>query len=189
MNNPKRSNPAGINGDANVGYRKPSEHGRFKPGQSGNPRGRPMGARNFKTVLKAILRIPVKVTRDGKPRKVSTQEAALLRLREKALSGVTRELLQLILLAQAYNNEELAEARSLSANDETILQIFKARVLSGAAAACDSAEDCGRALEGGQPDKSNSSGEVIERRATKRVRLKRRLRSKAGREAAVNRSK
>src|SRR5687768_11122353 len=29
-----------------VGYGKPPVHSRFKPGQSGNPRGRPKGARN-----------------------------------------------------------------------------------------------------------------------------------------------
>lgn len=29
-----------------VGYGKPSAETRFKPGQSGNPRGRPKGARN-----------------------------------------------------------------------------------------------------------------------------------------------
>ena len=29
-----------------VGYGKPPAHGRFKPGQSGNPRGRPKGAKN-----------------------------------------------------------------------------------------------------------------------------------------------
>ena len=29
-----------------VGYGKPPKHGRFKPGQSGNPKGRPKGSRN-----------------------------------------------------------------------------------------------------------------------------------------------
>ena len=29
-----------------VGNGKPPEHSRFKPGQSGNPRGRPKGAKN-----------------------------------------------------------------------------------------------------------------------------------------------
>ena len=33
-------------GDYEVGYGKPPEHGRFRKGQSGNPRGRPKGARN-----------------------------------------------------------------------------------------------------------------------------------------------
>lgn len=33
-------------GDYEVGYGKPPQHSRFRKGQSGNPRGRPKGARN-----------------------------------------------------------------------------------------------------------------------------------------------
>lgn len=40
---PLKRRPAG---DYEVGYGKPPEHGRFRKGQSGNPRGRPKGARN-----------------------------------------------------------------------------------------------------------------------------------------------
>ena len=80
---------------------------RFKSGQSGYPKGRPKGVRNFKTDVKATLKAPVKLTRDGKPRKVSTQEAMLLRLREKALSGDPRARSAVYRLAQTYNNEEL----------------------------------------------------------------------------------
>ena len=52
--------------------------------------------RNFRTDVQATLKTPVKVTREGKPRKVSTQEAALLRLREKALGGDARALDRLL---------------------------------------------------------------------------------------------
>jgi hypothetical protein len=89
--------------------------------------------RNFKTDVRATLEAPVKVTRDGKPRKLSTQEAALLRLREKALGGDARALDRLLGLAQAYNNEELIAAADLSADDAMLLEIYKSRVLSGAA--------------------------------------------------------
>ena len=111
-------------------------HTRFKPGQSGNPKGRPKD--NFRTDVQATLKAPVKVSRDGKRRKLSTQEAALLRLREKALSGDARALDRLLGLAQVYNNEELtAAAADLSAGDAMLLEIYKARVLSGAAARSD----------------------------------------------------
>ena len=73
--------------------------------------------RNFKTDVQTTLKAPVRVTRDGKPRNVSTQEAMLLRLREKALGGDARALDRLIGFAQAYNNEELTAAASLSADD------------------------------------------------------------------------
>ena len=116
-----------------VGYGRPPTDKRFKPGQSGNPKGRPKGVRNFKTDVEKTLSAPVKVTRDGKPKKVSTQEAALLRLREKALGGDARALDRLLGLAQAYGNEDFGRTTTLTAGDQTLLEIFKARVLSGAA--------------------------------------------------------
>ena len=41
--------------DQRVGYRRPPVRTRFGPGQSGNPRGRPKGARNLSTVVAAAL--------------------------------------------------------------------------------------------------------------------------------------
>src|SRR5262249_33332635 len=140
MSNANKPNRRGDEDAYDVGYGKPPEYTRFKPGQSGNPKGRPKGVRNFETDVKATLKASVKVTRDGRPRKVSTQEAMLLRLREKALSGDARALDRLIGLAQAYNNEQLAAAVSTSTDDEMLLEIFRARVLSGAAARPDPAE-------------------------------------------------
>src|SRR5262245_11040533 len=77
MRKAKKPTYKGAEGDYDVGYGKPPVQSRFKRGQSGNPKGRPKGARNFSTDVKATLKAPVKVTRDGRPRKVSTQEAAL----------------------------------------------------------------------------------------------------------------
>jgi len=177
MNNPRKPSPTGTEDDDDVGYGHTPKHTRFKPGRSGNPGGRPKGARNFKTDVRFTLETPVKVTRDGMPRKVSTQKAMLLRLREKALGGDPRALDRLIHLAQAYNNEETAAAGSLSADDAEILKIFKARVLSGVAVAYDSSEDSEEPVEGSRSNKSSALGESIETAPTKRVRLKQRGRS------------
>jgi hypothetical protein len=145
MSNVKKPNCKGAEGEYAIGYGKPPKHTRFKPGQSGNSKGRPKGVRNFKTDVQTTLKAVVKVTRDGRPSKVSTQEAALLRLREKALGGDARALDRLIALAQAYNNEELTAAASLSADDAMVLEIFKARLASGAAGR----PDPGEGKEGG----------------------------------------
>src|SRR5215813_3238894 len=126
----KRRPPTGEE-NYEVGYGRPPKHTRFAPGHSGNRKGRPKGTRNFQTDLKATLKAPVRITRDGRPRKVSTQEAVLLRLREKALSGDARSLDRLIALAQTYNNEELSSPVSLSIDDTMLLELFTQRVQSG----------------------------------------------------------
>jgi len=41
--------------DYEVGYGKPPRDARFKEGQSGNPRGRPPGLKNLKTLLSEAL--------------------------------------------------------------------------------------------------------------------------------------
>ena len=78
--------------DDEVGYGKPPKKGMFKKGQSGNPKGRPKGVKNFQTELQNVLRSKVTVTVAGKPKSISVVEAALMRLREKALKGDQRAL-------------------------------------------------------------------------------------------------
>jgi hypothetical protein len=67
-------------GDYEVGYGKPPSHTRFVKGQSGNPRGRPPGAKNMKTLLTKALNQLVVVTDNGGRRKVSKREAIVTQL-------------------------------------------------------------------------------------------------------------
>ena len=66
--------------DYEVGYGKPPHHTRFMRGQSGNPRGRPAGAKNMKTLLSKALDELVIVTEDGGRRKVSKRQAIATQL-------------------------------------------------------------------------------------------------------------
>ena len=116
--------------DESIGYGRPPKRTRFKPGQSGNPRGRPKGVRNFKTDLMSALKARVRVTRDGKTKSVSTQEAAILRLTDAAVTkGDLRALERILLLAQTYNDDSLvADAgNDLDSNDEEVLKAFMQR--------------------------------------------------------------
>ncbi len=113
-----------------VGYGKPPKHTQFNKDQSGNPKGRPKGSRNFSTDVKDTLKEPVRLTKGGKRKTVSTQHATLLRLREKALSGDARALDRMIELARTYNDEEIAEeAAKLSLNDAELLEAYEERLL------------------------------------------------------------
>jgi hypothetical protein len=115
-----------------IGYKSPPEDTRFKPGQSGNPKGRPKGAHNFKTDVKATLETTIDLATGGAPKKISTQKAALLRLREKALKGDQRALDRLLSLAQTFNNEPNSSHAALSQDDAKLLEIYRKRILAGA---------------------------------------------------------
>ena len=113
-----------------VGYGNPPTHSRFRPGRSGNPAGRRKGVRNLATDVKRTLMVPVKVKKDGRTRKISTQEGALMRLREKALQGDSRAINRLLDLASRFNNEadEIALTQVLAADDQTILDSYRAEI-------------------------------------------------------------
>jgi hypothetical protein len=111
--------------DYKVGYKKPPLHTRFKKGQSGNPRGRPRGAKNFSTVLNDALNQRVVVTENGRRRMISKRELGIRQLVDKfAMAEVqaTRLLLGLMLererlMAAAPSAERL----SFGAADEKVI--------------------------------------------------------------------
>lgn len=79
-----------MTGDYDIGYGKPPKKGQFKPGQSGNPKGRPKGAKNLKTELLEELTERIEIKESGKARKVSKQRGMIKALTIKALSGDAR---------------------------------------------------------------------------------------------------
>jgi hypothetical protein len=109
-----------------VGYGKPPTHTQYRPGQSGHP-GRRKGVRNLKTDVKRTLAMPVKVKEGGRRRTKSTQEAALMVLRERALNGNTRALDRFLELALRFNNDEAGQAQQLTADDRAILAAYVAQ--------------------------------------------------------------
>ena len=111
-----------------------ASHPGIRSSRRGNPailRAGPGEAATFSTDLKATLEEPIRVTNHGKAQTVSTQQAALMRLREKALGGDVRALDRLLDLARLYNDDdEMAEAATrLSATDAEILEAHDAKVL------------------------------------------------------------
>ena len=123
--------------DGKVGYKRPPTHSRFPKGQSGNPRGRQKGVRNFAVDVKRSLEIPVTLNDKGRPRRVSTQEALVLRLREKALKGDNRALETLLSLARTHNSGEEPDRlgeENTAPEDRAILEAFAEEIRSRPAA-------------------------------------------------------
>ena len=66
------------------------------------------------------------LSENGKSKRVSTQEALILRLREKALKGDARALETLLSLARTHNEDFVGQSqdRSLAVEDQTILDAY-----------------------------------------------------------------
>lgn len=112
-----------------VGYGSPPKHSQFKPGQSGNFKGRPKGIRNFKTDVHATLRSLVKITKDGRVRRITTQRASLEKLRADAFKcGNQRANEQLIRLAEKYPEPNVTVEAPLEASDQAILDSYVRRM-------------------------------------------------------------
>jgi hypothetical protein len=62
-------------GEYDVGYGP--AHTRFKPGESGNPHGRPVGGANAKTTMARVVNEKVSVHEGDKSRKMTKLEAML----------------------------------------------------------------------------------------------------------------
>ena len=81
-----------MNKEYRIGYKKPPEHTQFKPGTSGNPKGRPKCVKNFMTDLENELSQMVLVTEGGKQIQINKQQALIKRLIQTSLNGNVQAL-------------------------------------------------------------------------------------------------
>lgn len=83
--------------DYTVGRGKPPDASKFKAGQSGNPKGRPKGSKNFSTIFQSLADEKMTVTlKDGVTRRLTKSEGVVMRLVAKALGGDTRAMVEFI---------------------------------------------------------------------------------------------
>jgi hypothetical protein len=101
-----------------VGYGRPPTDRCFKPGRSGNPKGRPKGRRNAKTVVTRVVNEKVTVRENGRTRKVTKFEAMVLANTQKAMKGDTHALNSMIGLMVRTNQLAETEVESLTALPE-----------------------------------------------------------------------
>ncbi len=73
-----------------MGYCRPPRAQRFRPGQSGNPRGRPKSARGLSALVKRALDEKVEAKENGKLRRITKLEAVVKQLVNRAANGDQR---------------------------------------------------------------------------------------------------
>lgn len=86
-----------------TGYKRPPLKSRFRPGQSGNPNGRPKKEKaitNLTAILDAVLKEAVTVKENGRSKKISRIELVVRNYIQKAMGGDLRALSTLVKLAK-----------------------------------------------------------------------------------------
>lgn len=109
-----------------VGYGRPPRLHQFPKGKSGNPRGRPKGAKGLKAELLAAINEPVTITVNGKPKRMRTLSLVLKSLATQAAKGkvsAADKLLKLVIEAFGLDDERPV-SKELSDTDRLILSQF-----------------------------------------------------------------
>lgn len=106
-----------------VGYRRPPKGTQFKPGQSGNPKGRPRGTRSLGAMLQDVVSRRVPLTVKGKLRMTPMLEVILHRLSTDAARGDPRAVKTLFSLVHQYGQapETKLGPDDIAAEDREIL--------------------------------------------------------------------
>ena len=114
-----------------IGYKQPPKHLQFQPGQSGNPNGRPKGARNFKSDLRDELSETISFREGNREVSISKQRALIKRLVGSAIEGDARSIATLMSFCARAVGEDNDDQQQ-APEDRDIVQAFKRRGKSAA---------------------------------------------------------
>ena len=133
---PRTAGAPPADGAERVGRCRPPVATRFRPGQSGNPRGRPRRKRHLGAVVAAALRERVTVEEtDGRVRRLSKLEATVKQIVDGATKGdprATRLLFALIKADErALSEPERARGTLASEADAIVIAELRRRFAAG----------------------------------------------------------
>ncbi len=107
-----------------IGYGRPPRNSQFKPGQSGNKKGRPKNSKNTYTMLTDVLEQKINIKENGKDLRISKKLAMIMQLVNKAVKGDVKainSLLPHMLMADAKEEDKNKILASISQDDREII--------------------------------------------------------------------
>lgn len=113
-----------------VGYGRPPAASQFRKGESGNPKGRPKGSRNFTTLVMNQLEKTVTVTERGRTRVITKGEVVATQMVNDAARGDARARRDLMLVTRAAEAElaAAAAAEEIHPDDHQVLAMIAKRM-------------------------------------------------------------
>ncbi len=107
--------------DYEVGYKKPPESGKFKPGISGNSKGRPKKDNTSLEILKKHLNSKITIVENGEKKIITKKEAVYLKMINSVLSGNPKFFKE---LQNSIKEIELKENPALAPNYVDARELF-----------------------------------------------------------------
>jgi len=107
-----------------IGYKKPPRDSQFKPGYSGNKKGRPKEGKNTYIILTEVLEQKISIKENGRDLKISKKLAMIMQLVNKAVKGDVKainSLLPHMLMADVKEEDKNKILASISQDDREII--------------------------------------------------------------------
>ncbi len=109
-------------GDYDIGWCKPPKRTQFKPGQSGNPRGRPKKNKDLTRLIQVELDTTIPVQEAGRGKRITKREAIIKQLINRAIKGDPKATQ--FVLRHLEKNREVEPFTPTDADDAALLAAY-----------------------------------------------------------------
>ena len=116
--------------DYKVGYGRPPKATQFKPGQSGNPKGRKAKPKSVQEQMRMVLSKKVEISEGGKTKRLTLQEVMLRNIANKAAKGDLRaaSFVLGLLNSEAASESDTIDQHKLSNEDLALFEQMMAEL-------------------------------------------------------------